>query len=190
MPFASGVLAALVALLVYKLLLPGPPPLTTREVSDTVAQTLASATVPPAFSARVYQVIQPSLVLIQTDLPGANGEVAHGVGSGVIVDDRGDILTSLHVIAGASAIQLTFADGTQSGAEVLVEQPEHDIAVLHPAPAPSPDRAGDAGQPERHARRRRGVCRRQSAGPVQLDERGRDLRLRSHLPPPRQRPEP
>jgi S1-C subfamily serine protease len=137
MPFASGVLAALVALLVYNLLLPGPPPLTTREVSDTVAQTLASATVPPAFSARVYQVIQPSLVLIQTDIPGANGKVEHGVGSGVIVDDRGDILTSLHVIAGASEILLTFADGTQSGAEVMVEEPEHDIAMLRPIRPPA-----------------------------------------------------
>src|SRR6185295_4154212 len=73
-PFASGVLAALVALLVYNILLPAPPPLTTREVNDTVAQALASATPAPAYSAQVYQVIQPSLVLIQTQAPGANGK--------------------------------------------------------------------------------------------------------------------
>src|ERR671932_234618 len=72
MPFASGVVAALAALLLYKVLVPGPHQLTTREVHDTVAQTLASATPPPPFSASVYQAIRPSLVLIQTRAPGAN----------------------------------------------------------------------------------------------------------------------
>jgi S1-C subfamily serine protease len=130
LPFASGVLAALAALLLYTVLVPGPQPLTTREVSDTVAQALASATPPPAYSARVYRAIQPSLVLIQTHSPGANGEAEGGLGSGVVIDDFGDILTSLHVVANAFDIQLTFADGTQSSAEIVAAQPENDIAVL------------------------------------------------------------
>ena len=129
-PFVSGVAATLVALLLFNRLLPAPHQLTAREVQDTVAQTLASATPLPAYSARVYQAIQPSFVLIQTDAPGAGDKRDHGLGSGVVIDDRGDILTSLHVVAGASDIQLTFADGTQSDATVMVEQPEHDIAVL------------------------------------------------------------
>jgi S1-C subfamily serine protease len=129
-PFASGVLAALAALLLYNALFPGPPPLTAREVNDTVAQALASATPPPARSAMVYQVIQPSLVLIQTHMPGADDKEDHGLGSGVVIDDAGDILTSLHVVANAADILLTFADGTQSGAQVIAVQPENDIAVL------------------------------------------------------------
>jgi S1-C subfamily serine protease len=136
-PFAAGVLAALVALLLYNVLVPGPHQLTTREVNDTVAQALASATPPPAFSARVYQVIQPSLVLIQTQGPGANGKVKNSLGSGVVIDDVGDILTSLHVVANAADIQLTFADGTQSSAQVMATQPENDIAVLHPSQPPA-----------------------------------------------------
>ncbi len=136
-PFASGVLAALVALLLYNVLVPGPPPLTTREVNDAVAQALASATPPPARSALVYRVIHPSLVLIQTQAAGVNGEIEDGLGSGVIIDDAGDILTSLHVVANASDIQLTFADGTQSGAQVIVEQPENDIAVLRASQPPA-----------------------------------------------------
>jgi S1-C subfamily serine protease len=136
-PFASGVLAALAALLLYNLLFPGPPQLTTREVNEAVAQAMATATPPPAYSARVYQVIQPSLVLIQTQFVGANGAVEQGIGSGVVVDDRGSILTSLHVVANVSEIQLTFADGTQSSAQVVVEQPENDIAVLQPSRPPA-----------------------------------------------------
>lgn len=128
--FVTGVLAALVALLLYNLLVPAPKPLTTREVSDTVAQALASATPPPAYSARVYQVIQPSLVLIQARLPDVEGEEEGALGSGVVVDDAGAILTSLHVVEDATEIEVIFADGTQSAAEIIATQPENDIAVL------------------------------------------------------------
>jgi S1-C subfamily serine protease len=128
------VLAALLALLLHSVLLPGPPPLTARDVNDTVAQALASATPPPAFSARVYQVIRPSLVLIQTQSPGTD---EHGLGSGVVIDDAGDILTSLHVVAGAHSILLTFADGTQSSGRVTASQPENDIAVLRASQPPA-----------------------------------------------------
>jgi S1-C subfamily serine protease len=129
-PFATGVLAALVALLLYNAIAPAPQPLTMREVNDTVAQALASATPPPAYSAQVYQVIRPSLVLIQTESPGDNDKTKHGLGSGVIVNDSGAILTSLHVVTESNSIQVTFADGTESSAEIILAQPENDIAVI------------------------------------------------------------
>jgi S1-C subfamily serine protease len=128
--FAIGVLAALTALLIYSQLVPDPPPLTSRDVNDTIAEVLASATPPPATSALVYQVIRPSLVFIQTEAADENGELGHGLGSGIVINANGDILTSLHVVAGASEIEVIFADGTKSSAQVLVEQPENDIAVL------------------------------------------------------------
>ena len=137
LPFVSGVLAALVALLIYNLLLPGPKPLTTTDVHDAVVQTMASATPAPAYSASVYQIIQPSLVLIQTKSTDANGKAEDALGSGVVIDDAGDILTSLHVVAGATEIQITFADGTQSSAQVTTKQPENDIAVLQASTLPA-----------------------------------------------------
>lgn len=135
-PFALGVLAALVALWLYNLLTPAPPQLTTREVNDSIAEALASATPPPAFSARVYAAIRPSLVFIQTEFPDAEGEFEHGVGSGVVVNEAGDILTSLHVVADATDILVTFADGTQSSALVLGVEPNNDIAVLRASQPP------------------------------------------------------
>jgi S1-C subfamily serine protease len=135
--FVTGVLAALVALLLYNVLAPAPPQLTTGEVNDSIAQALASATPPPAHSARVYQAIRPSLVFIQAQARDEEGEEGHRVGSGVVINDSGDILTSLHVVADASDIQLAFSDGTQSSAEVIVEQPENDIAVLHASQPPA-----------------------------------------------------
>ena len=128
--FLSGVLAVLAALLLYNALFPAPPQLTTNEVNDSIVQALTSATPPPAFSARVYQIIRPSLVFIRAQTAAANGELEDGIGSGVVINDRGDILTSLHVVADASEIRLTFADGTESRAQVIASQPENDIAVL------------------------------------------------------------
>jgi len=126
-PFVSGVLAAFVALLLYRAAFPGTPPLTSQQVNDSIAQAMASATPPPAYSVGVYQIIQPSLILIETKRADANKS---GLGTGVIVDDQGDILTSLHVVADATEIKLTFADGTESTAQITVQQPENDIAVL------------------------------------------------------------
>jgi S1-C subfamily serine protease len=130
-PFVGGVMAALLAVLLYNLLFPGPRPLNSQDVNNAVSNFMASATPPPPFSEGVYQVIQPSLILIQTSLPAtADGKPDHGLGSGVVIDDAGDILTSLHVVADATDIQVTFADGTQSSATITTKQPEIDIAVL------------------------------------------------------------
>jgi len=129
-PFIAGVFAALAALLLYSAFFPAPHQMTMGEVNGAIAQALASATPPPAYSEQVYQVIQPSLVLIQTHATGKDGRDEGGLGSGVVVDDSGDILTSFHVVSDTTDIQVTFADGTQSGAEVVVKQPEIDIAVV------------------------------------------------------------
>jgi len=129
-PFASGILATLLALFLYNFLFPGSRPLTQKEVNAVVASAMASATPRPPYSVGVYQVIQPSLLLIESEIPGENGGVNTGLGSGVIIDNFGDILTSLHVVANARSIRVTFADGTRSRARMVSSQPEKDVAVL------------------------------------------------------------
>jgi S1-C subfamily serine protease len=122
--------AALVGLVIYHLLTPGPHQLTTNDVNTAVNSLLASATPPAPFSETVYEIIQPSLVLIQAKVPGTDGKTEDSLGTGTIVDANGDILTSLHVVANATDIQVTFADGTASSASVATQQPQNDIAVL------------------------------------------------------------
>ncbi len=122
--------------MLYNALAPRAPQLTIGDVNESIAQALASATPPPAFSSRVYQVIQPSLVLIQTEALDEDGEPGRGVGSGVVINENGDILTSLHVVAGATEIQVAFADGTVSPAQVIAEEPDDDIAVLQASRPP------------------------------------------------------
>jgi S1-C subfamily serine protease len=128
--FILGVAAALTGLLLYNLITPNPHQLTTNDVSTEVNQVLASATPLPPFSEGVYQIIQPSLVLIEAKIPGADGTTEDSLGTGTVVDASGDILTSLHVVLNATDIQLTFADGTKSTATVANQKPENDIAVL------------------------------------------------------------
>ena len=102
-----------------------------------VGLTLASATAPPAISSQVYQIILPSLVLIQTERVNDSGENGFGVGSGVIINSSAAVLTALHVVKDASSIEIDFVDGTRSAAIVIAEEPENDIAVLLPERPPT-----------------------------------------------------
>lgn len=129
-PVVVGAAAVLIALLLFRLVAPGQPALTRRDVDQQVAEALASATPGPALSAQVYRVVAPSLVLIRAKHQGTDSADETDLGSGVVVTDRGDILTSLHVVAKADSIELTFADGTTSSGSIVSEQPEHDIAVV------------------------------------------------------------
>ena len=51
-------------------------------------------------------------------------------GSGVVIDDKGDILTNLHVIHSTDRWVVTFFDGSKSEATVINVQPENDLAVI------------------------------------------------------------
>jgi S1-C subfamily serine protease len=136
LPFFSGVFASLLAFLIYHLVVVAPNQLDAAYVKESVAIAMASATPPPAYSAQVHEIIRPSLVLIEIEETHQEAESDFGLGSGVIVDSFGDILTSLHVIEGATRIQITFADGTQSEAQVLMEMPELDLAVIQALDTP------------------------------------------------------
>ncbi len=135
-PFALGVIAAFTAIILYNAISPPPAPLTMNELNQSIAQALASATPKPAFSAQVYEVIHPSLVLIRTKTENGSRRPESGLGSGVVIDQDGNILTSLHVVDDATEIEVTFADGTHSLAAIVVSQPENDIAVLQAVTPP------------------------------------------------------
>ena len=154
------------------------PPLTQHDVDDTVAKALASVTPAPAFSEQVYAAVRPSLVLIETKQPKPKGATGsdNGLGSGVVVTTAGDILTSLHVVADATEINVTFADGTRSSAQVTAREPEHDIAVLRATQPPTEIVPATLGDPRAVHAGERGVRPGQPVRPRRLDERRRHLR--------------
>jgi len=58
-------------------------------------------------------------------------QTVQSLGSGVIIDPGGTIVTNDHVIRGASAVHVVLADGRQLDAEVVGADAQNDLAVLH-----------------------------------------------------------
>lgn len=96
---------------------------------------LAEVAAPQPTVADAYEKIRPSVVHVRgipevDDQESDTTEPEGNVGTGVVIVDTGVILTNLHVVNGAKTVKVTFADGTESVAEVVGERPEHDLAVL------------------------------------------------------------
>jgi putative serine protease PepD len=71
---------------------------------------------------QVVKTVGPSVVLIRTD---------QGLGSGIVFDTGGDIVTNNHVIAGANTFEVTLASGKQYPARLIGNFAPDDLAVLH-----------------------------------------------------------
>ena len=132
---APGVLA--LALLIGREALVSAPAHYTQEDID-VAVTRALETVPlPSPAAKAYETVRGSIVRVRAFFDGPDGgEVQGSVGSGVVILDKGVILTNIHVIAGARRISVTFAEGMESDAVVTGTRPEDDLAVLQAVTIP------------------------------------------------------
>ena len=53
-----------------------------------------------------------------------------GLGTGMIIDDTGNILTNNHVVAGATEIKVLLSDGTAYPAKLVGTDPKTDLAVI------------------------------------------------------------
>lgn len=62
--------------------------------------------------------------------PSEERRAVEGLGSGVIVDASGIVITNDHVIRGASEVHVVLADGRQLDAEVIGADADADLAVL------------------------------------------------------------
>jgi serine protease Do len=69
----------------------------------------------------------PGVVSILTQVAGPR---AHGQGAGVLLQDDGLVLTSSHVVSGASAIRVTLDDGRELRARLLAADPPTDLALV------------------------------------------------------------
>ena len=134
-PLLLGLLGSVVGLTLFTALRPEPEVSTPAQIAAAVASVQAAGTATPEVSAAVYQTILPSLVYIQTTGNEASTD-GGGIGSGVVVNSDGSILTANHVVEGAQAITVIFSDGTHASATVVSAQPEQDLAVLRAANGP------------------------------------------------------
>lgn len=98
---------------------------TTTASSSSSAPTGSSAasqavSLQDAFIA-VVERVRPSVVQIQTE---------SGLGSGIVFDGRGDIVTNNHVVAGATTIEITTAEGKRFSGTLLGSFSAGDLAVV------------------------------------------------------------
>jgi S1-C subfamily serine protease len=127
---ALGVLLALAVVTLNDALRPGMRALTQHDIDAAVMHTLQN-NVLPSQAAQAYEKVAKSVVRVRDLAAGENEkDVETGVGTGVVIVDKGIILTNLHVVLGAKKVGVIFADGTESEATVIGAQPEHDLAVL------------------------------------------------------------
>ena len=136
-PLLAGAALAVALVVAFR---PVAPAITQKDVDAAVRHTLEKAVLPSAV-ARAADKVAPSVVrVVAYDKseklgrgkykPKEEGEIERGIGTGVVIVDKGVILTNLHVVAGADHIRVTFSDGLESVASVVSVQAENDLAVL------------------------------------------------------------
>ncbi len=87
----------------------------------------------------IFDRVSPAVVFITTTSLNpyqSSDRVTHSVGSGMIIDVSGLILTNSHVVYGHQAITVTLDDGTSLTAQLVGADPIFDLAILR-IPRPS-----------------------------------------------------
>jgi S1-C subfamily serine protease len=107
---------------------------TTTASAGTVLKTTATSTSSTASptATTVYAQDSPGVVMITVSV--GNGQA---IGSGIVLDTRGDILTNAHVISGARSMQVAFSDGTIATGMLVGSNTGADLAVIRVSVAPS-----------------------------------------------------
>jgi len=63
-------------------------------------------------------------------MPKEFQQEVRGLGSGMIIDSKGHILTSYHVVGGATKIEVQLSSGSRYPAKVVGDDPKTDLAVI------------------------------------------------------------
>jgi S1-C subfamily serine protease len=107
-----------------------------------------------AATIELFEAARGSVVFIATQAQAVDPftrnvfAVPRGTGSGFLWDDRGHVVTNFHVLEGASAARVRFADGATAPAALVGADPRNDLAVLRiepEGPLPAPLAVGASG---------------------------------------------
>jgi putative serine protease PepD len=97
----------------------------TTSTPGAVAAAATTATTTRLTAGQIYRTASAGVV----DLMVTSGQ-GSAEGSGFVVDTKGDIVTNAHVVDGATAIRVTFSDGTKATAQVVGRDTATDLAVV------------------------------------------------------------
>jgi putative serine protease PepD len=104
--------------------------------AHTASDTMSNATAGSSIDApAVLKKMTDSVVAIQAKVVSYDGPWAsegESAGTGIVIDDSGDILTNAHVVEGARSLTVTLPGSTQTRTATLVgSDAAHDVAVIH-----------------------------------------------------------
>jgi putative serine protease PepD len=105
--------------------------------------TVQSASLSSATAEAVYAQVSPGVVTITSNVGNAQA-----IGSGIVLDTNGNILTNAHVIAGGRQIQVTLSTGQTVPATLVGSNSAADLAVIRisvPASSLHPVTLGNSG---------------------------------------------
>src|SRR5256885_8845336 len=97
---------------------------TANSTSSTATSTQASST-----AETVYKQVSPGVVTITATVNSGSRGSGQAIGSGIVLDTNGNILTNAHVVAGARQIQAPFSDGQTVNATLVGSNTHSDMAV-------------------------------------------------------------
>ncbi|MCR6546103.1 S1C family serine protease [Dehalobacterium formicoaceticum] len=105
-----------------------------NQTASTEAGTSAGSNLTASPVVPIAKKVSPSIVAIeitanQTDVFGQRYE-SSGTGSGIIIDNKGHIVTNNHVVEGASALTVILQDGTKLKANLVGRDATTDLAVI------------------------------------------------------------
>ena len=127
-----GMLAGLSIALAVVLLWPNnEAELSTEDLDAAISRALASQT-QPVGAAGAYEQASPSIVGVKAIRDGEEPII----GTGVVINDQGQIITANHVVFGADQIEIQFHDGSTSQARLVTNETILDIAVISSADRP------------------------------------------------------
>src|ERR1700747_1157260 len=130
-PAAAPAAAATEAKAAVTAAAPAPPSAPARTSYADAVQRVAPAVVNVYTDRVVTERLSPTLgELFGEYLPRYRQRVERTLGSGVIGDEKGHIVTNHHVIANAESIRVQLADGRIAEAHVVGSDPDTDLAVL------------------------------------------------------------
>jgi putative serine protease PepD len=98
---------------------------TTPNADSTPALPAGNADTVDAIRASIVAKVRPAVVQVNV-----NGQGGNSVGSGVIIDRRGYIITNNHVIEGSQNVSVMLSDGTMLPAQIAGKAPADDLAIL------------------------------------------------------------
>lgn len=130
-----GVAVLAFGLVMGGLLSPEEGSMSRDELETAILETLENRPPERSRAAAAHDIIAPSVVRVSRlgsmdENEATDGDEVLGVGTGVVIDERGLVLTSLHVVAGAGRLGIRFADGFETEAGVASRDPANDLAVL------------------------------------------------------------